>query len=432
MAQWSIIKDGIKTLSIAVLVLVLAEFALRMGGYESNQTEAADGEEESAYEQHPVYRVSLKPGLNRSFIRVDQGRTVVTRWSTNSRSFRGSEIRSDKPAMRVLVYGDSNVFAQFSNLEDSFPFKLQEHLRQRTRADVEVINAGVPGFGPDQSLLRFEQEVDLIQPDIVVFHIFADNDFGDLIRNHLFAVDGSGQLVRTSSDHRPDPCIENSATCLKELSSHGMLAFLGSLAVVESSRNLIRRVPFLEQFADPSASSIIRYYLGLCENEYRLYTQPGSQPLSHFADHYDYDLALDPVGESARIKVTMMKGILRLVKQLASTKQVQLLVTVQPSSFDLTTHLHPNFTDFEGFSGYRKDHLAQIVEQAAQAEGIDVINLFDLFSSHGPDRLFFTNNDDHWNEAGQALAAQTLATFIQDKYMSTGRHHSRTVRMTTP
>jgi hypothetical protein len=403
-----------------------------MGAYGSNQTEAANGEEEPAYQQHPVYRVSLKPSLNRSFIRVDQGRTAVSRWSTNSRSFRGNEIRSDKPAMRVLVYGDSNVFSQFSNLEDTFPFKLQEILRQRTRADVEVINAGVPGFGPDQSLLRFEQEVDLIRPDIVVFHIFADNDFGDLIRNRLFAVDGAGQLVRTSSDDRPDTCLEYSATCLKELSSQGLKTFLGSLKVVESSRNLIRRVSFLRQFADPSASSIIQYYLDLCGTEYRLYTQPGSQRLSHFADHYDYDLALDPIGESARIKVTLMKGILRLAKQLAATKQVQLLVTVQPSSVDLTTHLHPNFTDFEGFSGYRKDHLAQIVEQAAQEEGIDVINLFALFSSHGPDRLFFTNNDDHWNEAGQKLAAETLATFIQDKYMNTGRHHSRTISMTIP
>jgi acetyltransferase AlgX (SGNH hydrolase-like protein) len=431
MAQRPIIKDSIMALSLAVTALILAELALRMDGYASNETQVTREENEPAYQQHPVYRVSLKPDLHRSFLRVDQGRPVVTQWTTNSRSFRGGEIRSEKPAMRVVVYGDSNVFAQFSDLADTFPFKLQELLHQMTGEDVEVINAGMPGFGPDQSLLRLGQEVDFLKPDIVVFHVFADNDFGDLIRNRIFVVDSSGQLVRTPLDQRPDPCFENSASCLKDLSSSGLKTFLSSLAVIEASRDLMRQIPFLEQFADPSASSVIRYYLDLCETEYRFFEHPGPQRPSHFADHYDYDLALDPTRDSARTKVTLMKGILHRAKELAATKQVQLLVTVQPSSFDLTTHLHPNFTDFERFPGYRRDRLAQIVEQAAQAEGIDVINLFDLFSNHAPDRLFFTNNDDHWSEAGQELAAQTVATFIHDRYMSVGRHSFRTVSMTT-
>jgi len=432
MAQRPIIKDALIALSIAIAVLIVAEIALRIGGdYASNQTLAANGEKEPAYQHHPIYRVSLKPGLNRSFIRVDQGETIVTQWSTNSRSFRGSEFRSDKPALRVLVYGDSNVFAQFSNLEDTFPFKLQEFLRQMTQVDVEVINAGVPGFGPDQSLLRLEQEVDLIQPDIVLFHIFADNDFGDLIRNRLFAVDDSGRIVRTSPDQRADPCLENSASCVKDLSANVVLKFLRSLAVVESSRNLVRRIPFLSQFADPSASSSIGYYLKLCEAEYRLFKQPASLRSSHFADHYDYDLALNPTGESARTKVTLMRGILRLAKQLTAAKQVQLLVTVQPSPTDLTTYMHPNFMDFGGFPGYQKDRLSTIVEEAARAEEIDVINLFDLFSGHVPDQLFYTN-DDHWNEAGQELAAQAVATYIRGSYISVGRRQLHTVSRITP
>ncbi len=427
----SIITDGLMALSIAVTILIAAELALRLGGHVPNQAWVATDENEPAYQQHPVYRVLLKPDLNRSFTRIEQGRTVATRWSTNSRSYRGGEIRSDKPATRVVVYGDSNVFAQFSNAEDTFPFKLQELLRQKTRQDVEVINAGVPGFGPDQSLFRLEQEVDILKPDIIVLHVFADNDFGDLIRNRLFVVDGSGQLVRTPPDEHADPCLENSATCLRELSPHGVMTFLGSLAVVESGRNFIRRVPVLERFADPSASSVIRYYRGLCEAEYRFFTEPGSQRPSHFADHYDYDVALDPASESAQAKITLMKGVLRQAKRLAVKKRIQLLVTVQPSSFDLTTHLHPNFTDFEKFSGYKRDRLSHLVEEAARGEGIDVINLFTLFFSHSPDRLFLTN-DDHWSEAGQDLAAQTVAAFVQDAYMDPGRHSSRPGSIATP
>lgn len=431
MAQRPIIRDGLKLLSIAVAILIVAELGLRVGGYTPHQMRAANGESEPAYEQHPAYRVSIKPDLTRSFVRVEDGRTVVTQWSTNSRSFRGSEIKTDKPPMRILVYGDSNVFAQFSNLENTFPFKLQEFLRQITETDVEVINAGVPGFGPDQSLLRLEQDIDILKPDVVLFHVFADNDFGDLIRNRLFAVDDSGRIVRTSSDQRADPCLENSTSCLKDLSSDGVLRFLSSLAVIESSRNVIRRIPFLAQFADPSASSSIGYYLKLCEAEYRFFKQPAFHRPSHFADHYDYDLALDPTGASARTKVTLMRGILRLAKQLTTAKQVQLLVTVQPSSIDLTTHLHPNFTDFEGFPDYQKDRLSTIVEEGARAEEIDAINLFDLFVGHDPDQLFFPN-DDHWNEAGQELAAQTVATYMHDRYISGGHRHLNTVSRIVP
>jgi hypothetical protein len=431
MTQRSIIKDVLMVLSIAIAALFVAELALRVGGDAPHQMLAANNEREPAYQQHPVYRVSLKPDLNRSFMRVHQGETVVTQWSTNSRSFRGSEIRSDKPAIRVLVYGDSNVFAQFSNLENTFPFKLQEFLRQITETDVEVINAGVPGFGPDQSLLRLEQDIDILKPNVVLFHVFADNDFGDLIRNRLFAVDDSGRIVRTSSDQRADPCLENSTSCLKDLSSDGVLRFLSSLAVIESSRNVIRRIPYLSQFADPSASSSIGYYLKLCEAEYRFFKQPAFHRPSHFADHYDYDLALDPTGESSRTKVTLMKGILRLAKQLTSAKQVQLLVTVQPSSIDLTTHIHPNFMDFEGFPDYQKDRLSTIVEEGARAEEIDVINLFDLFLSHVPDHLFY-RNDDHWSEAGQELAAQAVAAYMHDRYISGGHRHLSTVSRIVP
>lgn len=356
----------------------------------------------------------------------------MTRWSTNSRSYRGGEIQSDKPALRAVIYGDSNVLAQFSNLEDTFPFKLQERLRRRTKQHVEVINAGVPGFGPDQSLLRFEQEADILEPDIVVLHVFADNDFGDLIRNRLFVVDDAGQLIRTPPDNRADPCLENNETCLKRLSSRGVMTFLGSLAVVELGRSLLRQVPFVGQFADPSASSVIRYYLGLCGDEYKFFTQLDSQRPSHFADHYDYDLALDPTSDSARSKMALMRGVLHQAKQLATKKRIQLLVTVQPSSFDLTTHLHPNFTDFAKFPNYERNRLTGIVEQIARDEGIDVINLFVPFSTQNPDRLFLTNNDDHWSEAGQDLAAQTVAAFIQDVYMDPEGPSSRHERRATP
>jgi hypothetical protein len=414
-AQRPLIKDSLMVLSITLAVLIVAELVLR-GGDVLNQTQVTNGEEEPAYQHHPIYHVSLKPGLNRSFIRLDHERTAVTRWSTNSHSFRGSEIRPDKPATRVVVYGDSNVFAQFSNLESTFTYKLQDLLRQMTQNDVEVINGGVPGFGPDQSFLRLEQEADFLKPDIVVLHVFADNDFGDLIRNRLFAADASGRLLRMPPDDWPDPCLDNSKTCLTEPSSSRVNRFFSSLVVVERSRQYLRHIPYLRALADPSPSSIIRSYLGLCEQEFRLYKQADSRRLSHFADHYDYDVGLVPAKESAQVKMKLMEGILGLAKQFAHRKRIKLLVVIQPSSMDLSTNVSPNYRDFAEFPDYRKEGLTQAIERAAKANDIDVLNLFDLFLRNVPERLYLPDGDDHWSEAGQQLAAQAVAAYMATHY----------------
>src|SRR6185436_5789593 len=59
---------------------------------------------------------------------------------------------------------------------------------------VEVINAGVTAYGPDQACLRIEDEVARLDPDLVVLAVFADNDFGDLARDKIFRLDGDGRL----------------------------------------------------------------------------------------------------------------------------------------------------------------------------------------------------------------------------------------------
>ncbi len=66
---------------------------------------------------------------------------------------------------RILVLGDSFAFcAAVSDLE-TWPYYLSEKL------GVEVVNAGVNGYGFDQTILRMEEITDQVKPDLIIISV---------------------------------------------------------------------------------------------------------------------------------------------------------------------------------------------------------------------------------------------------------------------
>jgi len=116
-------------------------------------------------------------------------------YAINSRGFRGRELAPSGGSLRVVVYGDSFIHGEFSRTEDTFAERLKVHLARRLGTNVEVVNAGVAGYGPDQELRRMEGDLPSLQPNLVVVAIYAGNDFGDLVRNKLYRLAGDGGLL---------------------------------------------------------------------------------------------------------------------------------------------------------------------------------------------------------------------------------------------
>lgn len=75
---------------------------------------------------------------------------------------------------RLLLLGDSMAFGYGVADEDTFAARLGA-----VEPGYEVVNLGVEGYGPDQSLLRFEREGRAYTPDVVVLSVCVDNDFAD-------------------------------------------------------------------------------------------------------------------------------------------------------------------------------------------------------------------------------------------------------------
>ncbi len=98
--------------------------------------------------------------------------------------FRGPILEVPKPpdTFRVMCYGDSNTDGPPNG--PTWPSELQALLTARetprTNLRYEVVNAGVTGYSSYQGLKRFESEVELYQPDLVLVS-FGWNDLAGAV-----------------------------------------------------------------------------------------------------------------------------------------------------------------------------------------------------------------------------------------------------------
>lgn len=385
-----ILRDFIIILFVIIALLVITEIVLRAVFPEK-------ASKFQAYEFNNDYFISLKPNIEKIYVRGPENNKETIHWKTNKDSFRGNDLR-ENPQVRIMVYGDSNVQARFSRLENTFPYRLEKYLQQNGM-DVEVVNAGIIGFGPDQSLIRFRKEADIYRPQLVIFHIFADNDFGDLIRNKLFALDSSGNLVETFDQKSID----------RRLRGEGLVDYLSSLLIVRAARKAGRSLG--DYFAK---KDVIQCYISYAEQEFLVYKQPKPSYFSILADYYDVDIALFPNSESSITKVKLMNAILKEANLLAMSKGIKFLVLIQPSIVDLTTNFQISFKKLQEYPDYKRTNLTDAVKNICISNDIHMINLFDVFSRNDPGELFFKHGNNHWNDQGQDVAAKATASYITE------------------
>jgi lysophospholipase L1-like esterase len=89
---------------------------------------------------------------------------------------------------RVVCIGDSTTFSQGCTWEEAWPHQLEIALNEnaawsKKHGVAEVLNLGVLGYGPDQSLLALQKLGLAYAPEVVVFHLCL-NDFADVSFDH--------------------------------------------------------------------------------------------------------------------------------------------------------------------------------------------------------------------------------------------------------
>jgi lysophospholipase L1-like esterase len=163
----------------------------------------------------PCYRVV--PSVGHLFIADYRGtmyKGISTHWQEvpvriNSHGLRGPDFPTEKPpgVTRVLVIGDSFAFGYLLPEAESLPAQLQQTLDARGGpARVQVINAGVPGYGIFTERAFLEHIGLGFAPDVVVLSASPGDIFDAGTQK-----DSAGTTVNLSREFRVYEAVRSSA-----------------------------------------------------------------------------------------------------------------------------------------------------------------------------------------------------------------------------
>jgi lysophospholipase L1-like esterase len=91
-------------------------------------------------------------------------------YTNNSQGFRGPEIAANKPSgrVRVIVVGGSTVYGALDDDADTLSVQLAGLLQARLGPNVEVINAGVPGYYALSEAIATRRDLLALAPDVLI------------------------------------------------------------------------------------------------------------------------------------------------------------------------------------------------------------------------------------------------------------------------
>jgi lysophospholipase L1-like esterase len=138
------------------------------------------------YRPHPYLGYALNPAF-----RSEDGRD-----RHNALGFRGRDFAREKPpgVYRIVCIGGSTTYDnKVADWREAYPAQLETVLRTRYgRPEVEVVNAGVPGYNSWESLANLQFRVLELEPDLVVVYHATNDVHARLVPPELYRGDNSG------------------------------------------------------------------------------------------------------------------------------------------------------------------------------------------------------------------------------------------------
>ena len=281
------------------------------------------------------------------------------------RNFSAADLAA---ATNVGVFGDSFTENIRMAAQYSFTEPLDYLLNQRGRR-FNVLNFGVDGYGPGQSLLHYEHFPHAEDLDHVLY-IYCYNDLEDIYKTGLFHLNETGQLVRNEAIRESwwTPLIRRLHIAYLILDVSGRLSFF--LGENEGNFAYLRR-SFNERLRDERRERLER---ALRQGR--------------------------PDDARTKNSLAIFRQLIRYWKHLAEQNGSTFSVVLLP--------IHPP---------------QPFIVDLLSAEGVEVIDLFNCFATHDPahnDLEWYYSpyrfrRDTHWNEAGNRLASVCLYRVLEDK-----------------
>jgi len=294
--------------------------------------------------------------------------------------------------LRIIMLGDSFVQAiQVKETETSHQV-LEDLLKPRQQ--IEVISAGVGGWGTGQQLLYYRNQGRAYQPDLVLLMLYMGNDVKDNLPGRGVTVDGyncyTPYFVTTNGQLNPTPWYF--APGLPPSTGHGWLGqqFINNMLgrVYQHSYLYAHLEPLLSQ--PPLKSSVLDFYIG--KNEL-----------------FDYGLQLT---------LELVQQLQHEVEQDGSRFAVVLITPMNLLEFSQLTviereKIYQELPDLRRAEDIKPPN--EMLTQALTQANVPVLDLFPTFIQHADktaENLYF-KGDHHWNVDGNRLAAEAIAAWLE-------------------
>lgn len=345
----------------------------------------------------------------------------------NARGLRDREIGYDNPdnAVRILALADSFGEALQVELADTYVKQLEQLLTGSLGRPVEVLNAGVGGWGTDQEAIFYVAEGFRYNPELVLLAFFIRNDavnnYGplEIARNggrqqkEFFTFSAPGELVPPPVQAEVETEVQltsaaqgNPVAAETDAAPPPLLSLADTLwrwsALYRFVMPYLRDIPAVVQRVGPS---------GILGGEAVIRATNPTTPIPFFV----YQSPPDEEFTSAWALTEAI--ILRLraeVEQRGSKLAVVLIAAPEqlyPVEWEQTAAANPALQQVNLDLESPNRRLGQFLESA----GIPTLDLLPVFRAAAAQpetpRLHF-RHDQHWTEAGHRLAAEAIHKFV--------------------
>jgi len=344
------------------------------------------------WEPDPLLGVRLVPGATGWW--TQEEREFVVPVAINGAGRRDVDRPEAKPAdtARVLVLGDSFVEALHVPVEATFPRQLEARLNRDGRAPrIEVLSAGVSGYGTASETLYFERDGRRYAPDLVLLAFYPGND----VKNNsptleetlrpVYAADGT--LERVVGGERKREAGGRFGSHAYEYARQLVLLRHPALAQTLADKGLVRT----------EALRAARLRDGV-PVDYGVYA---ASPDADWVDAW-----ARTEGLLDRLRSATAAAASRFAIVILSTRD-----QVYPDSWSQIVAAHPAMQGRQ----WDLDGPQQRVEQWCAARAVPCVAMAPAFraaATAGAEPLHYPH-DGHWTVAGHRLGAEEIATFIE-------------------
>lgn len=334
------------------------------------------------------------------------GYTLQILSTFNKKGFRLNQNNCTKKRTqkkRILIVGDSNIAGRFVSDKEHIGSLLAESLNKDGRDCVQVDTFGVSGFGPDQTLFAIEEFTKKNIYSSVIFHVFADNDLGDLIRNNNPWK--NGKLQNNGYCYMVPGILEKSL--LFKAVRKALFITTGywksaSLKHSLEKHELCIEAPYIikNSFFESLSEGARKEWNAFKKGLVYIYMQ----------DRYDIEFACSTNTTAIKATKKRLHYIFSRFIEISKERTFQGNILIQPSEVDVTTNNSQFSDDLKNLCPkYKKNNLTRLISDTVP-KSLPTLNLYDMFINCN--ECYFSDNEwknnNHWNKKGIRLAAQEI------------------------